>query len=352
MSSENITVVGHTHRSNNQFIRAASLIVGNASGKGLDLSQLRLQFNIRHASVQTPKVLEARIYNVSRQTAASVQKEYTRVILSAGYQGNIGKLFDGQIRQIRFGRENPTDTYLEIIAADGDQAYSQGTISQSLAAGWIASDVHRELVAATAEAKQLMAAGTAAGTQEMQAQGLTAGTPPPDSGAGVRPKVMFGPIRDHCRVLAASTGTSWSIVDGALTFAPLSVPKDQPREVKATVLSPSTGLIGIPKQTIDGIEATCLLNSRLKADGYVTIDTGLINQAQVSAAYGAVQANPNQVEAGSNSYIAGISPSGTYRIVYVDHVGDTRGNEWYSTVACYADDGNAKMSDENRTAVP
>ncbi len=333
MSDENITVVGHRHRSNNQFIRAASLIVGNASGQGLDLSQLRLQFNVRHASVQTPKVLEARIYNVSRQTAASVQKEYTRVILSAGYQGNIGKLFDGQIRQIRFGRENPTDTYLEIIAADGDQAYSQGLISQTLAAGHGASDVYRELVNAGS------------------GYGLTTGTPPPNSGSAVRPKVMFGPIRDHARVLATSTGTSFQITDGALNYALLQTAQGQSTQVQAVVLSPSTGLIGIPKQTIDGVEATCLLNSRLKPDGYVTIDTGLINQKQVEVSYSAVQGG-NLVDNGSQSNVAGISPSGTYRIVYVDHIGDTRASDWYSTVACYADDGNAKMSDANRTAVP
>ncbi len=315
-----------------QFLRACSLIVGNASGQGLDLSTLRIDFTVTHATVQTPKVLSARISNVSRATAGTVQQEFTRVILSAGYQGALGKLFDGQIRQTRFGRENPTDTYLDIIAADGDQAYSQGFISQTLAAGWTAGDVAREI------------ASSASGL------GLTMGTPPPDTGqAGIRPKVMFGPIRDHARVLATSTGTSWGISDGALNFAELDVAAHPSQQ--AAVLSPSTGLIGIPRQTIDGLEATCLLNPQITAGSYVKIDTALIAQAQVETGYGGVNGG-NLVGSGSQQSVAGLSPSGVYRVVFVDHYGDTRGDSWYSTLSCYADDGNAVQSNANLTAVP
>lgn len=90
----------------------------------LDLSTLRVQFTVRHASVQTPKTLTARVTNVSKQTAAMVQQEFTQVSLSAGYVGALGLLFRGEVRQFRFGRESPTETYLDIIAADGDKAYS------------------------------------------------------------------------------------------------------------------------------------------------------------------------------------------------------------------------------------
>lgn len=322
-----------------QYLRACSLVVGDASGKGLDLSTLRIQFTVSQASVQTPKTLVARISNVSRTTAATVQKEFTRVILSAGYQGSIGKLFDGQIRQIKFGRDSPTDTYLDIIAADGDQAYSQGFINQVLAPGYTAADVHREIVSA--------ASGL----------GLTAGTPPPGSQAGIRPKVMFGPIRDHSRVLAASTGTSVSITDNELNFALLNVAMTP--STQAVVLSPSTGLIGIPKQTIDGVEATCLLNAQIKFDSYVTIDKSLIAQASVDTASAATQGgNLTTDQSGSfagNDYrlsVAGISPSGTYQVVFAEHVGDTRGDPWYTTIHGFAADANAKMGDEHLTQVP
>lgn len=347
-NSETITVQGHRHsHSTQQYIRACSLVVGNAGGQALDLSTLRIQFTVSHASVQTPKTLVARISNVSRTTAATVQKEFTRVILSAGYEGSLGKLFDGQIRQTKFGRESPTDTYLDIIAADGDQAYSQGFINQVLAPGYTAADVHREVVSA--------ASGL----------GLTAGTPPPAYQAGIRPKVMFGPIRDHCRVLAASTGTSVSITDNELNFALLDAAKNPSRQ--AVTLSPTTGLIGIPKQTLDGVEATCLLNPRIKFNSYVTIDSNTdatigpstISQASVDTASAATQGgNLNTDQSGNfagDNYrlsVAGISPSGTYQVVFAEHVGDTRGDPWYTTIHGFAADANAKMTDGNMTQVP
>lgn len=315
-----------------QYLRDASLVVGNASGQGLDLSTLRLDFSVMHASVQTPKTAIIRVTNVSKQTAATIKGEFTRVSLSAGYVGALGLLFQGQVRQFRFGRENPTDTYFDIIAADGDQAYSTGFISQVVDKGWTASDLSKQIAAAAS------------------AQGLSAGTPPPATGqAGIRPKVMFGPIRDHCRVLAASTGTSWSITDGQLNFATLEVAASPSQQ--AVVLSPSTGLIGIPKQTIDGLEATCLLNPQIKAGGYVKIDSQYIAAAPVDTSYAAVQGG-NLQGAGSNQSVAGLSPSGTYRVVYVDHYGDTRGDPWYSVMSCYADDGNAVQSQAGLTAVP
>jgi hypothetical protein len=333
VSEENITVVAKP-RDTRQYLRSCSLIVGDASGNGLDLSTLRIQFQVTHASVQTPKVLFARISNVSKATAGTVQKEFTRVILSCGYNGALAKLFDGQIRQIKFGRESPTDTYLDIIAADGDQAYSTGFINQTNAAGWKAPDIQSQIVAATS------------------GLGLTAGTAPPDTAAGVRPKVMFGPIRDHCRILARSTGTSWSIEDGALNFAPLNQPSGASTQSQsAIVLSPSTGLIGIPKQTLDGVEATCLLNPRIKADRYVKIDSSLIAAATVDTSYAGVNGG-NLTVTGSQQSVAGLSPSGTYRVVFVDHIGDTRGNDWYSTASCFADDGNAKQGQAGLTAVP
>ncbi|MCH4090718.1 hypothetical protein [Acetobacter sp.] len=42
-----------------QFIRAFSLVVGDASGSGLDLATLRVTFNITHGTTETPRILSA-----------------------------------------------------------------------------------------------------------------------------------------------------------------------------------------------------------------------------------------------------------------------------------------------------
>lgn len=123
-----------------QYLRKASLIIGQNSGDALDLSALRFTFDVRRGDLQTPNSARIRVYNVSANTANRAEKEFTRVVLQAGYQGNYGIIFDGTIIQARRGRESGTDTYLDITAADGDSAYNFAVVNTTLAAGSTLAD--------------------------------------------------------------------------------------------------------------------------------------------------------------------------------------------------------------------
>ncbi|MBU9534734.1 hypothetical protein KTE49_30340, partial [Burkholderia multivorans] len=123
-----------------QFVRKVSLIIGFDSGEALDLSELRIVFRVQRGDLQTPNSARIRVYNVSATTARRAQKEFTRVVLQAGYEGNYGIIFDGQIKQVRRGRESQTDTFLDITAADGDSAYNFAVVNTTLAAGSVATD--------------------------------------------------------------------------------------------------------------------------------------------------------------------------------------------------------------------
>ena len=111
-----------------QYLRVCDLMV-SGSGEGHDLSGLRVTFQINHAVVQTPRSAWIRVYNVAQSTIAKVQQEFTSVSLTAGYQGNSATVFNGTIKYIRAGRETQTDTFLDIFAADGDEAYNQANVN-------------------------------------------------------------------------------------------------------------------------------------------------------------------------------------------------------------------------------
>lgn len=301
-----------------QFGRKWVLFAGDASGQGLDLSNLRITFSVTHSEGQTPKTLVARITNPAPATVATIRNEFTRVVLAAGYLSNYATIFDGTIRQVRAGRENPTDTFVEIIAGDGDQGYTQGFMNQTLAAGHTPADVHSAICTV------------------MNPHGISKGTPPPAGKPAIRPKVLFGPARDHARMLALSNSSTWSIENATLNYtADKTVPP-----ANAILLSPSTGLIGMPRQTPDGVEATALLNPRLRAGRYIQIDMSLVLQQQANLAWGA-GTDANQSFLGDRLTVLGISASGVYRILWVDHYGDTRGDPWYSDVVAFAADTNA-----------
>lgn len=286
-----------------QYIRRCNLVVSGASGDGLDLSNLRIQFKIKKSDAQTPNTAEIRVYNLAPDTAKQIRKEFKRVVLQAGYESNYGVIFDGNIKQVRFGRENGTDTYIDIAAGDGDDAYNFAVVNTTLAAG----------------AKQSDQIGAAANS--MSGRGVKQGYIG-DTGEGKLPrgKVMYGMARDYLRQSAEASDTSWSIQDGKLQFVPMTgvLPN------QAVVLNSKTGLVGQPEQTNDGIKARCLLNPMLKIGGKVLIDEKDIAEAKLPDTKKDAQANKP----------ADIAADGLYRVLLVEYQGDTRGNDWYSDLVC------------------
>lgn len=99
-----------------------------------------MTFQIRRGDMQTPNSADVRIYNVADSTAERIKNEFTQVVIQAGYQANFGLVFRGTIKQIRKGREDAKDTYVDITAADGDEAYNFSPIARSLAAGTTPQD--------------------------------------------------------------------------------------------------------------------------------------------------------------------------------------------------------------------
>ena len=96
-------------------------------------------------------------------------------------------------------------------------------------------------------------------------------------------------------------------------------------------------MIGRPVQTFDGIVARMLLNTRVKPNGRIKIDQGSIDQASASTVYG------DQVKA-NNDFLAGmLATDGIYKIVVVEHHGDSRGNPWYTEVVCIRADGQGSI---------
>lgn len=294
-----------------QYLRSVRLLVGDENGDGIELSELRITFAVKQWDLQTPNNAVIRAWNVADHTAELVRSEFTRVLLQAGYEdGPSGTIFDGSIIQAFRGRENATDTYLTIVAGDGDQAYNFAVVNRSLAAGSTAGDRHAALVGAMGE------------------HGVSQGYTPHLPSAGLpRGRVLFGMARDHLADLADSTETKWSIQNGKVDLVPLTgvVPGE------AVVLSAATGMIGIPEQTQDGIRVRCLLNPEIKMGRAIQIDNASINRAQLSVSL------QGQI---SNAFLPRVSDDGFYRVIVAEHVGDTRGQEFYTDITAIAlDDG-------------
>lgn len=294
-----------------QYIRKCSLILGDREGNGLELSGLHVKFTVYKSDTQSPAYADIRVYNVSSETAESLQKEYTHVFLQAGYEGNFGLIFSGAVRQYRKGRENATDTYFDILAQDGDEGYNFAVTNTTLAAGWKQQDLHERVM------------------QAFDPFGIKTGYVPEFGGPPMpRGKVCYGMARDYMRTLADSAGTSWHIADGMLNMIPVA--STLPGE--AEVITAKTGMIGLPQQTINGITVKCLLNPKIRYGGKIKLDNASIQAAQFSVAYAAI------------NYFPSLDADGVYKVYAVTMTGDTRGDAWYSDLICAAVDGTAPLT--------
>ena len=292
-----------------QWLRSCSLVVADASGSGIELGELRVTFKVSKGDVETPNSAEIRVYNLAPETVAQIEGEFTRVVLQAGYQSNCTSIFDGSIRGIRTGREGGTDTWLEIIAADSDRAYTYATVNTTLSAGSKPED----------RVSACQAAFTAKGAGQGEIQDL--------GGNGLpRGKVMYGSARKFMRDEAVNTDCTWSFQDGNMQM----VKNAGYLSGEAVVLTHETGLVGTPEQTNEGIKVRCLLNPRLRISGRIKLDNASIQEAKTELKASAMRSPAQDAD-------------GFYRILKVDYSGDTRGNDWYADLVCVALDASSNQ---------
>lgn len=296
----------------NQWQRKCTLVVAGAGGDGLDLSQFKITFTIKKTDAQSPNEAEIKVYNLSQNTVNQIQKEFTRVTLQAGYQDNFAVIFDGNIKQIKSGRDNGTDSYLHIFAGDGDDAYNFAIVNKTLSAGASQSD----------QVKAAIGSMDSVSEGDIQIQNKT---------KLARGKVMYGMSRDYLRQSADTDRAAWSIQDGKLQIIPI----DGIAKGTAIVLNSKTGLVGTPEQTNDGIRARTLLNPQIKIGGAVTIDEEDIQAATIQSI------SPTKKTDKVNTP-ATIANDGQYKIISIEYNGDNRGNDWYCDIIALSIDETVK----------
>lgn len=286
-----------------QYLRTCTLLVSNRTLNALDLSQFRIKFVVKRSDTMTPNVADIRVYNLSAETALVIQKEFTQVTLQAGYQGNYGVIFQGNIKQVIIGRESAQDTFIDIIAGDGDRAYNFAVVNTSLAKGATQMDQAKASIAA------------------MSPKGVTAGILG-DMGTTALPrgKSMFGNSRNYLRDISQTQESSWSIQDEKVTF----VKKKVYLPGEAVVLTSKTGMIGTPQQTTQGINIKCLLNPNIRISTRVKIDNRSVENFKL---------NLSVIQTQQNTPVP-LTDDGVYYVLVVEHTGDTRGVEWYSSLVC------------------
>jgi hypothetical protein len=231
------------------------------------------------------------------------------VILQAGYQSNYGVIFKGNIKETQKGRENSTDSFVDIAAGDGDEAYNFAYVSKTLQVGASKTDQINSAIGAMGEY----------GVEEGYIDDLGGQTLP-------RGKVLFGMSRKYLDQVSESSNSSWSIQNNQVNM----IQKTSTLPESVVVLNNKTGIIQTPIVTTEGIKFSCLLNPLLKIGGKVKLNNDDI-----------LDQNAEEESSGHT-----LSSDGVYRILSLEHAGDNFGQEWITNVICLDVDETASSGDE------
>lgn len=236
----------------------------------------RIRFKIEKIIEPTPNPTSIFIYNLGPDSRALFEQVNNRIILEAGYGDRAEIIFRGNVSRTRTRRDGP-DYVTQIEAADGLHEYTNARVDFSVNAGANFADVITTLKGAL-------------GVGDGEQRGI------PANRVIQNGRTFSGPVRKQLDEVLDKEGLDWSIQDGSLVILPRGAASGTP----ALLLSPSTGLIGIPEQKDAGIEFKSLLNPKIKPFQRVAIASKFID--------------------------------GTFRCLTVNHIGDTFSGPWETQV--------------------
>jgi hypothetical protein len=282
------------------------------SNSGWEPQACRCRFEVEHAATIEYWFAMVEIYNFSPAMQAVIQMG-DLVTIEAGYQSpGAGKIFQGQVHQPIWERENETDykltlnCWVNLVTEDqsGLVHYSvNGPISQADALRGIAKS-----------------AGYDPKTQVYLAASLESKILP-------RGVAFCGHIREYCQQVAHDNSIPCWIGWGGIVMCALEPASQAPDLVYAppagasVATEASTGitkytLIGTPEQKQQGFAFHVVLDSNLEVGMFIKLSSALARKTRLV---------PMQQYPWLLNDIYGV-------VCRIRHTGDTRGNEWYSEV--------------------
>ncbi len=249
------------------------------------ITGLRCAFNITKTLSSTPNTSEITVCNLNEASRSFVQAPRAHVRLLAGYDGDLGLLFAGDVRWAPSNLVG-ADWITKMELGDGLRAHKHARVSKSYAPGTDARQVLKDAAGTMglkiptniSEAKELLTQFT--------------------SGISIS-----GPSEAEITKLLEPRGMSWSIQDGEMRV----VRDDQSLPGEAYLVDEEHGMVDSPAY-----------GAPAKKGGKHLLTFRTLLRPELTP--------------GRRVKLAARGASGFFRIEKVSSVGDTRAAEWFSNI--------------------
>jgi len=278
-----------------QYKRIYELTIIPTDGEARVIRDLRVNFEITKGILSFPNIARITIYNANQTTLSTLQDKFTRIVLNAGYEGDLKLLFKGEIRNV-FQNKTGRDRLTTIYSGDGEKSWQNATFNKTFSDNLSVSSAIEEVLK------------TFAGVNIGALEGL------PQVKDKIRGQTLSGSSKDIMDNFAEEYGFTWSIQDGEIVITPDEEPLEGDEAILVTA---ATGMIGSPTITEIGVDVVTLLNPSMLPNRAFKIES--VN-AEIAI---------------GNLFFRNIKRTtgeGIYKIQEVNFKGDSREGEWLSSV--------------------
>lgn len=273
------------------FDRRCTVTIGPEGDSGLSFDQrFRISFRVIKSLSSETNAMNVQIYGLSQSTRDRVLTGDQILQIEAGYREGTEVLAVADVTR-SVAQVRPPEIITTFDCQDGVKALRDRKIALSFAPDTQVSRVLDRI----AQELALGDRATGAEVEGVYRNGVT----------------ISGTVREALDKVTRKAGVTWSIQDRELQI----LDRVESAQGRGVLLSPRTGLIDSPER-LDDEEAQ---NERRAGSGYKV--RSLLNP---------------KIRPGDQLVLESATASGQFRIDRVEHVGDTRGEDWYTEAEVYA----------------
>lgn len=325
------------------FGQAWELVVGYNTASGSptyetistdswDPEALRIVFEVQNATIQSPWwYADIIIYNLNTEAIQSLIFNASWVTLKAGFQTGptlSGVIWDGPILQVLYDQEDVVNQRITLHCQANPLVMNEGVVSFSMGV----FSTQAQMLSKAAAAINLPPISQTAGTLSAYAQqALSAKAYPRGNTVFGKIGSLMSQVADDQFLSTYRDGYKAYMTDlgqpGTTPPAPDFVfcPPNAPGAAVPAGTTPT--IIGTPRQVPQGVVFTVLLDPRLK----VQLPPIVIQLLRTLPIQLAIQPGP-----GAGNINTPLDANLVFFLAQVKHVGDSRGNDWYTEVTGYS----------------